>query len=110
MKILPPALAFALGLAVAAGVERRPGDEGATPPAGDTAGGPVLLIVDEQGAIVHTVEASDIADAISAIHSSTSAAARLLILLIPVTAGACEAARDDVAGAPDPLKGTTWQQ
>lgn len=93
MKILPPALAFAVGLAVAAGTKPRSGDAAASPPAADTAGGPMLLIVDEQGAIVQTVEAADIADAISAIESSTPAPGPLLILLVPVARGACDPAR-----------------
>jgi hypothetical protein len=100
MKILPPALAFALGLAVAAGAEPRSGDAGATPPAADMDGGPVLLIVNEHGAIVDMVEASGIADAISAIDSRTPAAARLLILLVPMAAGACEAPRAQAGGMP----------
>lgn len=100
MKILPPALAFALGLAVAAGTEPRSDDAGATPAGVDAAGGPVLLVVDEQGAIVETVEASCIADAISAIESSTPASGRLLILLVPVAAGACEPPRAAAAGMP----------
>ncbi len=93
MKILPPAVAFALGLAVASGAERRSSDPGATPTTADTAGGPVLLVVDEQGVIVETVEATGIGDAISAIESSSAATGRLLILLVPVAAGACEPPR-----------------
>jgi hypothetical protein len=75
MKILPPALAFALGLAVAAGAEPRSGDARGTPSTADTAGGPVLLIVDELGAIVDMVQASGIAEAIRAIENRTPAAA-----------------------------------
>lgn len=98
MKILPPALAFALGLAVVAGTEPRSGAP-ATPSA-DRPGGPVLLVVDEQGVIVDTVEASGIADAISAIESSTPASGRLLILLVPVAAGASDPPRAAAAGMP----------
>lgn len=93
MKILPPALAFAVGLAVAAGAEPRPGEAAASPPDEDTAGGPMLLIVDEQGAVVETVAAADIAGAISAIDSSTPSPGRLLILLVPVAPGACDPSR-----------------
>lgn len=88
MKILPPALAFAVGLAVAAGIEPRSGEAAASPPDEDTPGGPMLLIVDEQGAIVETVAAADIAGAISAIDNSTPSPGRLLILLVPVAPGA----------------------
>ena len=91
MKILPPGVAFALGLAVSAGVEPRSGDSGATPPPANTAGGPMLLVLDEQGAIVDLVEATGIAEAISAIENSTRAAAPLMILLVPVAGAACEA-------------------
>ncbi|MBK6009529.1 hypothetical protein JJB11_25805 [Ramlibacter ginsenosidimutans] len=91
MKILPPDLAFALGLAVTAGAEQRSGDPRATPTAADAAGGPVLLVVDEQGGIVEMVEATGIADAIGAIESSTPATGRLLILLVPVAANGCTA-------------------
>lgn len=97
MKILPPGLAFALGLAVAAGAEPRSADAGAKPRTAHTAGGPVLLIVDEQGA-----KASGIADAMSAIESSAPAASTLPILLIPVTGGACEAPRAATTGMPYP--------
>ena len=97
MKILPPDLAFALGLAVTAGAERSSGDPAATPSAVDAAGGPVLLVVDEEGVIVETVEATGIADAIGAIESSTPASGRLLILLVPVAANACEPPRAPVS-------------
>lgn len=93
MEILPPALAFALGLAIAAGTKPRSGGAATSPGAADNVGGPMLLIVDEQGAVVETVEATSIADAISAIESSNPATGRLLILLVPVAAGACETPR-----------------
>jgi hypothetical protein len=87
MKILPPALAFALGLALAAVTEPRSGGRAAASAAADLAGG-LLLTVDEQGAIVDTVEAPGIADAIDAIESSGPAAMQLLILLVPVAGDA----------------------
>lgn len=84
MNILPPASPSPLGLAVATGPRRLPPR---TAPAGR------CCIVDEQGAIAETVEAMGIADAISAIESSTPATGRLLILLVPVAARACEPPR-----------------
>jgi hypothetical protein len=87
MNILPPALAFTLELALATGAGPRAGSEAAASPAADLAGGLMLLTVDEQGAIVGMAEVSGIADAIGAIEKSP-AAARLLILLVPVAADA----------------------
>lgn len=102
MKILPPALAFALGIAVAAAAGPRSGGEHAAPSAADLPGGLLLLTVDEKGAIVDMVEASGVADAIGAIESSTPAATQLLILLVPVAVDACDAPRALAAGQPRP--------
>lgn len=80
MHVLPPALAFALGLALAADDRPEPGLHG-----------PVLIAFDGDGAVEDVVEASGVAEAIAAIEHKTGAAGPLLVLLVPVAAGAWEA-------------------
>ncbi|MDN8618090.1 hypothetical protein [Variovorax ginsengisoli] len=81
MHALPPALAFALGLALA--------DAGRPP--GPGLHGPVLVAFDGDGAVEDVVEASGVAEAIAAIEHKTGAAGSLLVLLVPVAAGEWEA-------------------
>lgn len=96
MHALPPALAFALGLALAA--EGRPQvapvkaetcDPRQPPEPGVR--GPVLIAFDGDGAVEDVVEASGVAEAIAAIEHKTGAAGSLLVLLVPVAAGEWEA-------------------
>lgn len=97
MHALPPALAFALGLALAA--EGRPqaaparaaGTCDPGQPPGPRLHGPVLIAFDGDGAVEDVVEASGVADAIAAIERKTGAAGSLLVLLVPVAAGEWEA-------------------
>lgn len=97
MHVLPPALAFALGLALAAdgGPQAEParaagtGDPGQAPEPG--LHGPVLIAFDGDGAVEDVVESSGVAEAIAAIEHKTGAAGPLLILLVPVAEGDWEA-------------------
>ena len=97
MHVLPPALAFALGLALAADDSPRgapalaagPRDPG-QPPEPDLHG-PVLIAFDGDGAVEDVVEAAGVAEAIAAIEHKTGPAGPLLVLLVPVAAGAWEA-------------------
>lgn len=90
MHVLPPALAFALGLALAADARTRspPGmDIDPGPPAEAGVHGPVLIVFDGEGAVEDVVEASGVAEAIDAIEHKAAAAGPLLVLLVPVAAG-----------------------
>lgn len=95
MHVLPPALAFALGLALAADGRSQAApaaparDPGQPPEPG--LHGPVLVAFDGEGAIEDVVEASGVAEAIAAIEHRTGAAGPLLVLLVPVAAGEWEA-------------------
>ena len=97
MHVLPPALAFALGLALAA--DGRPqaapaqaaGTRDPGQPAEPGLHGPVLIAFDGDGAVEDLVEASGVAEAIAAIEHRTGAAGPLLVLLVPVAAGEWEA-------------------
>lgn len=92
MLVLPPALAFALGLALAA--DARPRAAGAREPAQPPdAGppGPVLIAFGGDGAVEDVVETSGVTEAIAAIEHRTGTAGPLLVLLVPVARGEWEA-------------------
>jgi len=93
MRVLPPALAFALGLALAA--DGRPQAAPAVAAGGRNPGqpaepglhGPVLIVFDGDGAVENVVEATSVAEAIAAIDHEAAAAGPLLVLLVPVAGG-----------------------
>lgn len=97
MQVLPPALAFLLGLALAA--DDRPqaapamagGPRDPRQPPEPDLHGPVLIAFDGEGAVEDVVEASGVAEAIAAIEHKSGAAGPLLVLLVPVAAGAWQA-------------------
>lgn len=93
MHVLPPALAFALGLALAADGRTRtdpamaagPREPGPAAEAGPH--GPVLIVFDGEGAVEDVIEASGVVEAIDAIEHKAPAAGPLLVLLVPVAGG-----------------------